>query len=93
MGDVSITKREAEEKIKNLRDEIRSLDYNYYVLNEPKTSDAEYDRLMRQLQQLEGKFPELVTFDSPTQRVGASPKEGFNTVRHSTAMLSLSNAL
>ncbi len=90
MGD--ITKEEAKKEIERLRKEIRHHDYRYYVLNEPEISDAEYDKLMRRLQKLEEMFPDLTTPDSPTQRVGAPPKEEFGTVRHSIPMLSLSNA-
>jgi NAD-dependent DNA ligase len=61
----------------------------YYVLDQPEITDAEYDRLMRRLQELEVRHPELVTPDSPTQRVGGKPREGFVKVRHSSPMLSL----
>ncbi len=88
----NISREEAAHKIKKLREEIRYHDYRYYVLNQPVISDAEYDRLMRELQKLEEKFPELVTPDSPTQRVGAPPKEEFGTVKHFIPMLSLANA-
>ncbi|RLE13340.1 DNA ligase (NAD(+)) LigA [Candidatus Aerophobetes bacterium] len=87
-----MTKEEAKKEIERLRKEIRHHDYRYYVLNEPEISDAEYDKLMRRLQKLEEMFPDLTTPDSPTQRVGAPPKEEFGTVRHSIPMLSLSNA-
>ncbi|MBE0477984.1 NAD-dependent DNA ligase LigA [Candidatus Aerophobetes bacterium] len=92
MGKRDITKEETKKQIEKLREEIRYHDYRYYVLNEPIISDAEYDKLMRHLQDLEEKFPDLVTPDSPTQRVGALPREEFGTVRHSIPMLSLSNA-
>lgn len=75
-----------------LRDEIRKLDYHYYVLDDPLISDTEYDRLMWELCQLEQKYPADVPPDSPTQRVGGKPREGFRTVKHSTALLSLENA-
>ncbi|MCD6406536.1 NAD-dependent DNA ligase LigA, partial [Candidatus Aerophobetes bacterium] len=91
-SDEKITREEAKRKIERLREEIRYHDYRYYVLNEPEISDAEYDRLMRRLQELEEMFPDLVTPDSPTQRVGAPPKEEFGTVRHFIPMLSLANA-
>lgn len=78
--------------IEQLREEIREHNYRYYVLNEPEIPDAEYDRLLRELQKLEEKYPETVTPDSPTQRVGAPPEEGFAEVRHRVPMLSLSNA-
>jgi len=92
MKERDITKQEAKKEIEKLRKEIHYHDYRYYVLNEPVISDAEYDKLMRRLQELEEKFPDLVTPDSPTQRVGAPPREEFGTVRHAIPMLSLSNA-
>ena len=91
-SDEKITREEVKREIERLREEIRYHDYRYYVLNEPEISDAEYDRLMRRLQELEEMFPDLVTPDSPTQRVGAPPKEEFGTVRHFIPMLSLANA-
>jgi DNA ligase (NAD+) len=78
-------------KIEQLRDEIRHHEYQYYVLDSPEISDAEYDAKMRELLSLEAKHPELVTADSPTQRVGGKPKEGFAKVEHSRPMLSLDN--
>ncbi len=74
-----------------LRAEIREHDYRYYVRDLPIVSDAEYDRLYRELAALEREHPELVTPDSPTQRVGGAPVEGFRPVRHEPAMLSLDN--
>lgn len=79
-------------RVKQLREEISLHNYRYYVLDEPAVSDAEYDRLLRELSELEKEFPELVTFDSPTQRVGAAPAAGFGEIRHSIPMLSLENA-
>ena len=79
-------------KIEKLRKTIREHEYRYYVLDDPKISDAEFDKLMNQLKALEAKYPDLVTPDSPTQRVGGSPREGFQTVRHKRPMLSLDNA-
>jgi DNA ligase (NAD+) len=76
-----------------LRDQLRRHEHLYYVLDAPEISDAEYDGLMRRLQALEAQHPELVTSDSPTQRVGGKPREGFVKVRHSAPMLSLDNAL
>ncbi|HEV3329582.1 MAG TPA: NAD-dependent DNA ligase LigA [Bryobacteraceae bacterium] len=76
-----------------LREELRHHEHLYYVLDNPEISDAEYDALMRKLQGLEREHPELVTPDSPTQRVGGSPREGFIKVRHSSPLLSLDNAL
>src|SRR5689334_16819692 len=81
------------QEIENLRDTLRHHEYLYYVLDKPEISDAEFDRLMRRLQELEGQHPELITPDSPSQRVGGKPREGFVKVRHSSAMLSLDNAL
>ena len=80
---------EAEE----LRAQLRHHEHQYYVLDAPEIGDAEYDALMRRLQEIEREHPELVTPDSPTHRVGGAPREGFVHVRHSTAMLSLDNAL
>lgn len=79
------------EKIEKLRITIRQHDYNYYVLNEPEISDFEYDILMKELIELEQKYPELITPDSPTQRVGGEPTKEFTTVKHDVPMLSLSN--
>ncbi|NQT53078.1 NAD-dependent DNA ligase LigA, partial [bacterium] len=81
--------REAEQ----LRAQLAHHNHCYYVLDAPETSDAEYDRLLRRLQELEAEHPELVTPDSPTQRVGAQPVAAFGTVRHTLPMLSLGNAL
>jgi DNA ligase (NAD+) len=79
--------------IEQLREALRHHERLYYVLDRPEISDAEYDTLMRQLQALEAAHPELITPDSPTQRVGGKAREGFVKVRHSSAMLSLDNAL
>ena len=76
-------------EIEELREKIRYHNYRYYVLNEPEISDAEYDRLFRRLVELEQKYPELITPDSPTQRVGAEPQKEFRQVRHRQPMLSL----
>ena len=86
-------KKEAVKKIDALRKEIRHHDYLYYVLNTPKISDIKYDKLMRKLKELEEKFPDLISLDSPTQRVGATPLEEFGSVRHSKPMLSLDSAI
>jgi DNA ligase (NAD+) len=80
-----------EKKIEALREKIRRHEYLYYVLDNPEISDAEFDTLMQQLKDLESQHPALVTPDSPTQRVGGKPREGFVKVRHSTPMLSLDN--
>jgi len=87
-----MNKAEAEARVSELRAEIEQHDYHYYVLDDPIVPDAEYDRLMRELQSLEHRFPDLVTADSPTQRVSGAPMEGFQEVRHRTPMLSLANA-
>ena len=82
----------AKAKIEKLCFEINFHNYRYYVLDNPVVTDAEYDRLMRELQGLEERFPGLITPDSPTQRVGATPLEEFGTVKHTIPMLSLNNA-
>jgi DNA ligase (NAD+) len=76
-----------------LREAIRHHEHQYYVLDRPEISDAEYDALMHRLQAIEAQHPELVTPDSPTRRVGGKPREGFQKVTHSSPMLSLDNAL
>ena len=76
-----------------LRETIRHHEHQYYVLDAPEVTDAEYDLLVRQLQQMEAEYPELLTPDSPTQRVGGKPREGFRKSPHSSPMLSLDNAL
>lgn len=83
----------AQARIEALREKIRYHNVRYYVLDQPEISDAEYDRLMRELEELEAVYPDLITPDSPTQRVGAQPVEEFGTVPHAVPMLSLSNAL
>lgn len=75
-----------------LREQLAQHNYSYYILDAPTVPDAEYDRLMRELEALEAKHPELITPESPTQRVGAAPVSGFTEVRHSEPMLSLANA-
>src|SRR5579862_7502592 len=84
---------QAEKQIEQLRATLQHHEYLYYVLDRPEITDAEYDGLMRRLQQLESQHPELITPDSPTQRVGGKPREGFVKVPHSSPMLSLDNAL
>jgi DNA ligase (NAD+) len=81
-------KKEAEK----LRGDIRRHEYLYYVADEPEISDAAFDKLMNRLKELEAEHPELATPDSPTVRVGGAPREGFTTVKHARAMLSLDNA-
>ncbi|MDR7417757.1 MAG: NAD-dependent DNA ligase LigA [Armatimonadota bacterium] len=80
------------QRVEKLRAQINEHNYRYHVLDAPIISDAAYDRLMRDLRALEEQYPELVTPDSPTQRVGAPPSAAFATVRHRTPMLSLANA-
>jgi DNA ligase (NAD+) len=80
-----------EKKIEALRDKIRHHEHLYYVLDQPAISDAEFDDLMRELQRIEKEHPDLVAPDSPTQRVGGKPKEGFPKVAHSRPMLSIDN--
>ncbi len=84
-------RREARRQIEKLRQEIREHDYRYYVLAKPVISDQEYDRLFARLKQLEEEFPDLVTPDSPTQRVAGAPLSSFLSVPHSQPMLSLDN--
>src|SRR5690242_21367853 len=83
--------KELEKKIESLREKIRHHEYRYYVLDAPEITDAEFDQLINQLKAIESEHPELVTPDSPTQRVGGKPREGFVKVRHSSPMLSLDN--
>ena len=78
-------------KIKKLREEIQQHNYSYYVLDEPTIPDVEYDKLMRNLQELEEAHPKLITLDSPTQRVGAKPLDAFKAAKHEVPMLSLGN--
>jgi len=81
-----------EKKIEALREKIRRHEYRYYVLDDPEISDADFDALMNELKRLEAEHPKLVTPDSPTQRVGGKPREGFVKAKHSSPMLSLDNA-
>src|SRR6202041_3389769 len=85
------TTKDADKRIESLREGIRHHEYLYYVLDQPEISDADFDKLMRRLKDLETEHPELLTPDSPTQRVGGKPREGFVKVRHSSPMLSLDN--
>src|SRR6266704_3144708 len=80
------------ERVAKLREEIRLHEHRYYVLDRPSVSDAEFDRLMNELKRLEAEHPEIVTPDSPTQRVGGAARKGFETRRHNPPMLSLDNA-
>ncbi len=82
----------AREHIEQLRAQIRHHDHLYYVLDRPRISDAEYDRLYRELKELEERFPDLVTPDSPTQRIAGTPRPGFTEVEHTAPMLSLDSS-
>jgi DNA ligase (NAD+) len=81
------------QEIEELRDQLHRHEHLYYVLDQPEITDTEYDALMRRLQELEARHPELIVPDSPSQRVGGRPREGFVKVPHSSPMLSLDNAL
>ena len=83
---------QVKQRIEQLRAEINHHNYRYYVLDSPEISDAEYDELMRELKQLEEQYPQFLTPDSPTQRVGAAPVEAFGVVEHPLPLLSLGNA-
>lgn len=83
--------KDIEKKIETLRDQIRHHEYHYYVLDSPEITDYEFDKLMEQLKKLEAEHPEVITPDSPTQRVGGKPREGVLKVAHSSPMLSLDN--
>jgi len=88
---VALLKAEARRRVQHLRQAIEQHNYHYYILDAPEITDAEFDQMMRELRALEAQFPDLVTPDSPTQRVGIAPEEAFATVRHRQAMLSLDN--
>jgi DNA ligase (NAD+) len=85
------TSKDLEKKIEALREKIRHHEYLYYVVDDPEISDLDFDKLMLQLKVLEAEHPHLITADSPTQRVGGRPREGFVKVPHSSPMLSLDN--
>jgi len=85
------TRHQAEARIKALRGEIEYHEKKYYADNDPQISDAEFDRLVRELADLEARFPDLITPESPTQRVGEKPAEGFPSVRHRVPMMSIDN--
>lgn len=91
MASKPLTRKQSAARIKDLRDEIKYHEKKYYVDNEPQISDYEFDQLVKELGRLEGRFPELVTPESPTRRVGEKPVEGFPTVRHKLPMLSMDN--
>ena len=80
-----------EKRIAQLREELNRHNYLYYVEARPAISDQEFDRLMRELSELEAAHPELLTPDSPSQRVGGQPVEGFGTVEHAVPMMSIDN--
>ena len=86
-------KADVEKRLAALREQIERYNHQYYVLDEPQVPDSEYDRLFRELQALEARHPDLITSESPTQRVGGAPLEAFDEVRHRVPMLSLENAL
>src|SRR3954452_7159604 len=81
-----------EERLRELRDAIRHHEERYYIHNDPEISDEAFDTLLHELERLEAAHPDLVTVDSPTQRVAGRPVEGFATVEHLAPMLSLDNA-
>jgi DNA ligase (NAD+) len=83
--------KDPDKKIESLREKIRHHEHWYYVLDQPEISDADFDKLMQQLKHLEAEHPDLITADSPTQRVGGKPREGFVKIAHSSPMLSLDN--
>jgi DNA ligase (NAD+) len=86
-------RQQALDELFELRQKIDEHNYNYHVLDAPKITDAEFDALLRRLEAMEREFPDLITPDSPTQRVGGQPREGFGSVTHLLPMLSLDNAL
>ncbi len=95
LSETTTEEREAQEaklRVEELRSQIANADYRYYTLDAPEISDAAYDQLMRELKDLEGRHPELITPDSPTQRVSGQPVEAFGIVEHRQQMLSLANA-
>ena len=83
--------KQAKQKIKKIRNDIEYHEKKYYVYNDPQISDFEFDMLVKELEELEKQFPELITPESPTQRVGEQPISGFASVEHSEPMLSLDN--
>ncbi len=84
-----MSKKDARRRLEKLRDTIEHHNYRYYVLDDPEISDSEYDELMEELKEIENRFPDLVTTDSPTQKVGAEPREELGSIEHETPMLSL----
>ena len=83
---------ETKQRVQQLRQQLQKAGYAYYVLDNPIMEDEVYDRLYRQLQDLESQYPELITPDSPTQRVGDKPASQFTSVRHNIPLYSLENA-
>src|SRR6202047_3668313 len=83
---------QAAKRVAELKETLERYNYRYHALDDPEVPDAEYDRLMLELRALEPAHPQLLTPDSPTQRVGAAPVAAFGTVKHRLAMLSLDNA-
>ena len=83
---------QVQKRMAELRSQLHYHNYRYYVLDDPEITDQEYDALLRELMALEEQYPELITPDSPTQRVGHAPLEQFAAVRHTQPMLSLANA-
>ena len=86
-----LTKAKARKRSEELRQELQHHEYLYYVLDDPQISDAQFDRKMAELKAIEAQFPDLLTADSPTQRVGGAPRKGFETQTHTPPMLSLDN--
>ena len=82
----------AQDRAAELRDQLRYLSHRYYVLDDPEVSDAEFDLMVRELEAIESEHPDLVTPDSPTQRIGAAPSDAFAAVEHLEPMFSLDNA-
>src|SRR5919106_6428533 len=85
------TKTDAKKRLKELRETIDYHSYRYHVLDDPEVADAEYDALVAELIEIEAEYPDLITPDSPTQRVGAPPSEAFAPVQHRSPMMSLDN--
>ena len=79
-------------RFQQLKETLNHYNYQYYVLDDPSVPDSEYDRIFQELKQLESAHPELITKDSPTQRVGAHPLAAFEQIEHKVPMLSLDNA-
>ena len=88
---MAVIGKDVPKKLESLREKIRHHEHLYYVLDQPEISDLDFDKLMQQLKDLESAHPDLITPDSPTQRVGGKPREGFVKVPHSSPMLSLDN--